>query len=59
MTDDPALIMTIPLFIRLLEYAREDAEDDEDLHEIAERCIKRKKSVLTMADYEDIACPGE
>ena len=27
----------IPLFIRLLEYAREDAKDDEDLHRMTER----------------------
>ncbi len=56
MADDPALIMTVPLFIRFLEYAREEAEDDDDLHEIAERCMKKKKSVLTMADYEELVC---
>ena len=27
----------VPLFIRLLEYAREDAKDDEDLHRMTER----------------------
>ena len=29
--------MTLPLFIRLLEYAHEDAKSDIDLHQIAER----------------------
>ena len=29
--------MTLPLFIRLLEYAKEDAKADIDLHQIAER----------------------
>lgn len=32
--------MTLPLFIRLLEYAKEDAKADIDLHQIAERASK-------------------
>lgn len=32
--------MTVPLFIRLLEFAKEDARTDLDLHDIAERASK-------------------
>lgn len=58
MADDPALIMTLPLFIRLLEFAREDAKDDIILHEIAERACKLKKSVLAMSDYDRLIKEG-
>lgn len=46
----------IPLLIRLLEYAREDAKDDVDLHNVAERVINLASngSVLTMDDYKSI-----
>lgn len=42
--------------IRLLEYAREDASNDVDLHEVVERmtelCAEGK--VLEMKDYKEI-----
>lgn len=43
----------VPLLIRLLEYAKEDAKTDMDLHRVAERLISlnKKKSTLTMSDY--------
>jgi hypothetical protein len=46
----------VPLFIRLLEYAREDAKTDMDLHDVAENIIKLSASgkALTMANYNDI-----
>lgn len=45
----------IPLLIRLLEYAREDANDDMDLHNIAEKLIELSKDgPLSMDDYESI-----
>jgi hypothetical protein len=46
----------VPLFIRLLEYAREDAKTDMDLHDVAENIIKLSSSgkALTMANYDDI-----
>jgi adenylyl- and sulfurtransferase ThiI len=31
--------MDVPLFIRALEYAKEDAQEDMDLHDFAERAI--------------------
>jgi hypothetical protein len=46
----------IPLFIRLLEYAREDAKTDMDLHNVAENAIKLSETgkTLTMAQYDEI-----
>lgn len=46
----------VPLFIRLLEYAREDAKTDMDLHNVAENIIGLSETgrTLTMADYDDI-----
>lgn len=47
---------TIPLFLKMLEYAREDAEDDVDLHYAVENILELAKSgrVLTMEDYSKI-----
>jgi hypothetical protein len=46
----------VPLLIRLLEYAREDAETDMDLHNVADQLIELSKShdVLTMDNYDSI-----
>jgi methionine aminopeptidase len=45
----------VPLFIRLLELAREDVKQDADLHDVAEAVIKlSQERVVTMADYKDI-----
>jgi hypothetical protein len=48
--------MDVPLFIRMLEYAREDASNDVDLHEVAKKVIglSSEDKVLTMDDYETI-----
>jgi hypothetical protein len=50
------ITMDVPLFIRMMEYAREDAKTDLDLHDIAEKAIALSTSgkVLTMADYGSI-----
>ena len=50
------ITVDVPLFIRLLEYAREDAKTDMDLHDVAEKTIKLSESgkTLTMADYNKI-----
>ena len=50
------ITMDVPLFIRMLEYAREDASTDIDLHDIAEKAIglSSEDKVLSMADYEFI-----
>jgi len=46
--------MDVPLFIRSLEYAKEDAETDMDLHDFAEKAIagSKQKGMLTMDDYD-------
>lgn len=53
--------LDVPLFIRLLEYAREDAKDDMDLHRVAENAIdlSRFAGVLGMIDYENIVGGNE
>ena len=46
----------MPLLIRLLEYAREDAKTDLDLHDVAEKLINLSQTghILTMNDYTKI-----
>jgi hypothetical protein len=47
--------LDVPLFIRLLELAREDVKEDADLHDVAEAVIKlSQQGVATMADYDSI-----
>jgi len=46
----------IPLLIRLLEFSREDAKTDMDLHNLADNMINLSPegNTLTMADYEEL-----
>ena len=45
----------VPLFLRLLELAREDVKQDADLHDITEAVIELSKDgPATMADYDKI-----
>ena len=47
--------LDVPLFIRLLELAREDIKQDADLHDVAEAVIAMsKRGPLTMADYDTV-----
>jgi hypothetical protein len=48
--------MDVPLFIRMLEYAREDAKTDIDLHDVTEKIIGMSKEgrTLTIKDYNNI-----
>jgi hypothetical protein len=50
------ITVDVPLFIRLLEYAREDAQTDMDLHNMSENAIGLALSgkTLTMDDYSMI-----
>ena len=50
------ITVDVPLFIRLLEYAREDAQTDMDLHDVAENIISLSTSgkTLSMEDYSTI-----
>lgn len=51
-----SITMDIPLFLRMLEYAREDAKDDMDLHNVTQRANKLTKHLgtLTMDNYSEI-----
>jgi hypothetical protein len=46
--------LDIPLLIRVLEYAREDAKTDMDLHKVVENLINMRKATLTMDHYNAI-----
>ena len=48
--------MDVPLFIRMLEYAREDAKTDMDLHNVTGNALKLSTTgkTLTMTDYNKI-----
>jgi hypothetical protein len=47
--------MDIPLLLRVLEFAREDAQEDMDLHDVAERMIAMsKEGPLSMDNYDSI-----
>jgi len=47
--------LDVPLLLRMMEYAREDAQEDMDLHNAAERMIELSKNgALSMDDYESI-----
>jgi hypothetical protein len=48
------ITMDVPLFIRTMEFAREDAKSDLDLHDVAEKAISlsNNSKTLTMSDYE-------
>jgi hypothetical protein len=48
--------LDIPLLIRIMEYAKEDAQTDMDLHKVVENIIKLSKEgrTLNMSDYSNI-----
>jgi len=56
MNPQDTITVDVPLFIRLLEYAREDAKKDIDLHDLADNIIGLSEDgeVLTMDDYNAI-----
>lgn len=50
---EDTVTLDIPLMIRMLEYAREDAKTDMDLHNVVTKLIQiRNNGVLTMKDYD-------
>ncbi|CAB4241827.1 hypothetical protein UFOVP71_365 [uncultured Caudovirales phage] len=53
---EDVITVDVPLFIRLMEYAREDAKTDMDLHDVAENATRLSAdgSTLTMKNYESI-----
>jgi len=50
------ITMDVPLFIRMLEYAREDAKTDMDLHKVTENALALSTTgkTLTMDQYDEI-----
>ena len=50
------ITVDVPLFIRLLEFAREDSTDDMQLHDIAEKLIElcADGDIMTMEQYDEI-----
>jgi hypothetical protein len=50
------ITVDVPLFIRLLEYAREDAKTDMDLHKVTENILALSETgnTLTMDQYDEI-----
>lgn len=54
--EEDVIKLNVPLMIRLLEWAREGASKDVELHIVAERLIdlSDEGDTLTMSDYPDI-----
>lgn len=50
------IVMEVPLFIRMLEYAKEEAKTDMDLHKVAENALKltKKTDKLSMINYQEL-----
>jgi hypothetical protein len=50
------ITMDVPLFIRTLEFAREDAKTDMDLHDFSQRAIKltKEKGTIDMSSYNEL-----
>ena len=48
--------LDVPLLLRMMEYAREDAKTDMDLHDVTEKMIHLSKTgeTLSMDQYDDI-----
>lgn len=61
--EDPVdtITMDIPLFLRMLEYAKEDAQEDMDLHDVTEKAniLGKEKGILSMEDYDAIVGAAE
>ena len=54
-SEQDTVTFDIPLLIKVLEFAREDAKDDIAIHRMVERLIKiQDKGTLSMDDYKFI-----
>jgi hypothetical protein len=57
-SDNPVDVISVdvPLFLRLLEYAKEDAQSDMDLHDVAERAVQlmQDHNHLCMDNYDEL-----
>lgn len=54
--ESDSITMCIPLFIRVLEYVREEVKDDVEIHTLTEKAVElmKHKEVLTMEEYENL-----
>lgn len=54
------VVMDVELFLRMLEWAREDGPDDLELHRAGERAeaLTARRGELTMRDYETLTDGG-
>lgn len=55
------ITLDVPLFIRMLEYAKEDAKTDMELHVATEKILEllKQNSKLSMGNYDSIVGGGE
>ena len=56
LSEEDVLSFTVPLLIRIMEYSKEDAETDMDLHVATENMLRlgADGATLTMDDYDEI-----
>ena len=56
---DDVIHVDVPLMLRLLEYARNEAKNDEDLHYVAKNLesLSNSDGTLTMEHYSKITTP--
>lgn len=52
------VMLSIPLFIRCLEWAREDAKSDVEIHLLVENVVAQN-TVLTTEDYDMLIPQGD
>jgi hypothetical protein len=59
--EEDVIKLNVPLMIRLLEWAREDANKDVELHIVAEKLIElcEEGDTLEMSDYPEIIVQEE
>lgn len=59
--EEDVVKFNVPFLILLLEWAREIAKEDADLHRIIERLVDISEygNVLTVADYDAVVAPPE
>jgi len=54
-----SLTIDVPMFIRLMEYAREDAKTDMDLHNVTTNLLKIKDRTINMDDYDQVVISSD
>lgn len=53
MKEEPVVHLSVPLLLRLMEFSREDAHSDLDLHFVVENILKHH-GVLDMTHYKEL-----